>query len=90
MRLTELAKRRDRLVARSDYDRNRVAACGEGVLELFSRNTVSRVVRTASGPIASLLILRWVSHKLAGLRGPRLGGRLVRAAGSLWRRANHR
>ena len=80
--MKELAARRDYLVDRSECERERAAVCAENVTRLFSKDNVSRAVKSSAGSVAGFFILRWVGKKLAGTVG-KFFGRFVTG---LWRR----
>ena len=80
--MKELAARRDYLVDRSEWERERAAVCAENITRLFSKDNLSRAVKSSAGSVAGFFILRWLGKKLAGTVAKSFG----RFVTGLWRR----
>ena len=85
-RIKELAERRDYLVAQSDREREQVAGCAERVSHFFSRNTMTKALKSSAGSVVGLIVLRWAGKKLLGVVGSLLGRQAARAASGWWHR----
>jgi hypothetical protein len=87
VRMKELADRREYLLVRSELERERAARSAESVAHFFSKNTISRVVRSSAGSVVGIFLMRWLGRKLVGKMGGGFWGRQAgRFASNLWRR----